>query len=234
MPTVRFVVWLNVSWPLATTLPVMLAPLLIRASLPVAIVPPPQAEVNVVVAASAAGGQARPPAKRPRQAAKSRAANELMDTRQAPRASARKRRIGACPSLCKQNCSTWAGRGATTASIRAATLSPLSVFVCAMLRSSAGHSGQWRFHNRFTVSELQGSPSGRLPGTVSQQVLETLKLARYIAVDGRDPDARVPAMTPTDLSRGGRLAPSPGGSACGQRPRSPRGNQPRSPARRPA
>ncbi|MFM7136419.1 MAG: hypothetical protein ACKO1M_05025, partial [Planctomycetota bacterium] len=37
------------------------------------------------------------------------------------------------------------------------------------------------------------------PGTVSQQVLETVKIARHVAVDERDPDTRVyrnPAVRP--------------------------------------
>ena len=39
----------------------------------------------------------------------------------------------------------------------------------------------------------QGEPlqRERRPGTVSQQVLETLKIARHVAVDERDPDAGV-------------------------------------------
>jgi hypothetical protein len=37
------------------------------------------------------------------------------------------------------------------------------------------------------------------PGTVSQQVLETLKIARHVAVDDRDPDAGV-NRKPTVLS----------------------------------
>lgn len=52
--------------------------------------------------------------------------------------------------------------------------------------------------------------------------------------DSRLPVARATPMTPTGLSRGGRPGPSPGGSACGWRPRSPRGNRPPSPAPRPA
>jgi len=45
------------------------------------------------------------------------------------------------------------------------------------------------------------------PGTVSQQVLETLKIARHVAVDERDPDAGV-NRKPTVLSSehvGGRI-----------------------------
>jgi len=37
---------------------------------------------------------------------------------------------------------------------------------------------------------IRPSAQGR-PGTVSEQVLETLKIARHVAVDERDPDAGI-------------------------------------------